>query len=184
MHRRLLSAAAALAAFAATTPALAQSSLGSVDVQGTVAERCQFTSASTVLLDIGEMSVTSGAASDLGKYDPTVLEGRSATLNGWCNGSAAVMTVQATPMTHQTFAGTPPSGFERRVDFTATATVGGGGGAASDSTLAAGPGSPAAVGLFSNDVTVSFSNSGTPGGGRLVAGAYDGTVEVTLAPSS
>jgi hypothetical protein len=173
---------ALLIAAAAASPAWAQSA-GTVDVQGAVAERCQFTSTSAVLLDIGEMSLTSGAASNLGKYDPTTLESRTATLNGWCNGTASTMTVEAAPMVHQTFSGAPPAGFERQVDFTATATVGGGA-SASDSTLAPGPGAATPVGLFSDDVTVTFANSATPGGGRLIAGAYDGTVEVTLSPAS
>jgi hypothetical protein len=183
MLRFICLAAVGAAAIAAAGPAAAQT-LGTVDVQGTVGERCQFTSQSTVVLDIGEMSVISGSQASLGKYDPATLESRTATLNGWCNSAAATMTVEATPMVNLTYGSTPPSGFERQVDFTATATVAGGGGYASDSTLAAGPGAPGAVGLFSNDVTVSFSNSGTPTGGRLIAGAYDGTVLVTLSPSS
>ena len=161
--------------------ACAQPVTGSVTINGTVASRCQFTTSNAVL-NIGEMSVTSGSGASLGTFDHTTLDGKSAVLNGWCNGAGATMTVQAFPMLNTAFTGTLPSGFDDRVDYTATATENSI--SANASSLSTSPGTPSTAGIFSSNITVSFSNSATPGGGKMIAGPYTGSVNVTLAPAT
>ena len=154
---------------------------GSVTINGSVAGRCMFTS-ENVVLNIGEMSITSGSPSVLGTYDHTKLDGVTTQLTGFCNGAGATMTVQAFPMLNTGFSGTVPTGFDDRVDYTATATETNV--SASASSLSNVPGTPATVGAFSQAITVSFSSSATPDGGKMIAGPYTGSVNVTLAPST
>ena len=59
---------------------------------------------------------------------------------------------------------------------------GGGTVSASDSTTAV-PSAAATVGLFSNTITVVLSASSTASG-KLIAGDYQGSVVVTLAPAA
>ena len=170
--KKLLMLGTAVAAFAAAAPALAQSSTGTVTVDGFVAPKCLFTTASASI-NIPEMSGLDG------KLDPATVDGQSATLAGWCNGTAAVMSVNATALQN---IGTPGASYDNRVDFTATALANSV--SANDSSLVAGSGSEENVGLFAGDVVVTLSNSSSPGGKLLLSGAYSGTVTVTLAPSA
>lgn len=176
-----------LAGVSAASVASAQQAVtGTVNVTGTVAPRCAFASQDAVTLAIGEMSVTTGATADLGKLQPTTLTSRTANLNGFCNGVAASIGVEALPLLNTNFTSAAPSGFDRRVDFTSQATVATaqlGSVSASDTTTAVGAGANAVAGLFSNDIVVSFSNAATPTGGRLIAGPYAASVIVTLRPA-
>ena len=160
----------------------AQTVAGSVGLNGSVASRASQFTTDNAVLNIGEMSITTGSGSSVGTFDHTTLDGKSSVLVGWCNGTGATMTVQAFPMLNTGFTGSPPSGFDDRVDFTATAVENAT--SASASSLNATPGTPATVGLFTSNITVNFSNSATPGGGKMIAGPYAGTVNVTLAPAT
>ena len=51
------------------------------------------------------------------------MNGETATLNGFCNGSASTMTVEATRMVNVDFDDPAPPGFEKFVEFTATAVI-------------------------------------------------------------
>ena len=51
-----------------------------------------------------------------------------------------------------------------------------------DTTLVAGSGTPVSVGMFTGNVGVALSASSAPGNALLVAGTYNGSVEVTLSP--
>lgn len=152
-------------------PALAQGASGSVDVDGTVAGRCLF-GLPNATISLGEISVIS-----TGRLDASKVNGRTATLNGWCNGAAATMMVTTTQLTTATSA---PAGFDNRVDYTGTAAVSSG--SASDSSLTAGAGTPVNVGRFNGDILVTLSAASSPTGGLLVAGTYTGNVLVTLTP--
>lgn len=167
---------AALPAVLAASPALAATAptgvTGQVDIDGSVAARCMFTLPNATI-SLGEISLTSN-----GKLDTSKVDGRTATLTGWCNGAASTMTVTTTELTNATGA---PTGFDNRVDYTATATANSV--PASDTSLSAGAGSPATVGLFSGDITVALSASSSPTGGIMVAGTYTGNVKVTLTPA-
>lgn len=172
----LLTSAVAIATLAG--PALAQST-GTVDVDGSVQGRCLFTAPSATI-SVGELS-QAGTGANAGKLDPAKLDGQQRTLTGWCNGTAATMSVEAFPLLNTDFTGAAPSGFDTRINYTATATANSID--ATDGSATAGAGTPVNVGLFAGQVVVALSNSATPGGGLLVAGAYNGEVRVTLAPN-
>ena len=162
----------AVPAMLAAGPALAQSATGTVAIDGSVANRCMFTLPNATI-SLGEISLVSN-----GKLDPAKVNGKSATLNGWCNGTASTMTVTSTQLTTPTAATT---GFDNRVDYTGTAVANAVSG--SDSSLAAGAGTPVTVGQFSGDIVVTLSAASSPTGGLMVAGTYTGNVQVTLAPA-
>ena len=185
-HSILLPIVSASLVLAWTTgPALAQSATGTVQVNGSVANRCLFVSGD-VVLDLGELALVSGDTATLGRLDAAKLTSRSATLNGWCNGVSATMAVEALPILNTSFTDAAPSGFERRIDYvaTATATPSGGAVAAADTTLTSGGGVASTTGIFSSDIALSFAEAATPTGGRLVAGSYSGSVIVTLSPTT
>lgn len=173
MHNRLL---LALPLALLAVPAAAQDATGTVAIDGSVAGRCLFTTPNQTI-SLGEMSL-SGSDSTAGRLDTSRVDGRNATLVGWCNNAAAGMTVEAFALTNTA---TTATGFTNRVDYTATASANTAD--ATDSSLADGSGSTATVGLFSGDVLVTLSDASAPGNGLLVAGDYDGRVEVTLTPT-
>ncbi|MGN6817660.1 MAG: hypothetical protein ACTHJR_03210 [Sphingomonas sp.] len=118
----------------------------------------------------------------------TDLAAPSKVLSGSFCSTRSTITVAATPMTAQTFTATPPSGFSRTVNYTATAA----GWTDTPASFATGAASnPAAVQTrataFSGDITVSVGSFSTGGGAtqRLVADTnYQGNVTVTLAVAS
>lgn len=180
----VLSASLVLAGAAGPSWAQSSTATGTVEVTGSVANRCLFVTGD-VVLDLGELALLSGDASAIGRLDGTKLTSRTATLNGWCNGVAAEMAVEAFPLLNTSFTDTPPTGFDRRIDYTATATASPSSGAvsANDTTLSSGQGSSTTTGIFSSDITVTFTDPTAPGGGRLISGPYSGSVVVTLSPS-
>jgi len=109
-------------------------------------------------------------------------------LSGSFCSARSTITVAATPMAAQTFTTTPPAGFSRVVNYTATAA----GWTTTPASFVTGAGSnPAAVQTrataFSGDITVSVGSFSTDGGAtqRLVADTnYQGNVTVTLAVAS
>lgn len=180
MKRSLLIAAAGIGLVLASQPVLAQSVEGDVTINGSVADRCLFTLPSAVI-NLGELSL-SGTGATAGKLDPSKVNGGTATLQGWCNGTAATMKVEALPIANTSSTGTPPSGFDRIVNYTATATANTH--AATDQSSVAGAGTEISVGMFTGSIPVVLSAASTPGGGILVAGNYQGLVKVTLSPNS
>jgi hypothetical protein len=98
------------------SPALAQTDVtGTVNIDGSVAGRCMFTLPNATI-SLGEISLASN-----GKLDTSKVNGKSATLSGWCNNTAATMSVTTTQLTTGTAAAT---GFDNRVDYTGTAVTG------------------------------------------------------------
>lgn len=158
----------------AAAPAFAQDATGTVDIDGSVAGRCLFTVPNETI-SLGEMAL-SGTDTNAGKLDASKVNGRSATLKGWCNNAAAGMTVKAFALENTAAAAT---GFTNRVDFTATATANSV--AATDTTTTDLAGDTATVGMFTGDVVVGLSGADA-GNALLVAGTYNGSVEVTLSP--
>jgi hypothetical protein len=181
MKMRKISWLTALALLAAASPAMAQNApvTGTVDIDGSVADRCLFTVDSAVI-SVGELALGGGGAT-AGRLDASKLDGQSRTLVGWCNGTAATMEVEALPLLNTSFAGTAPAGFDTRINYTATAVANSV--SAQDSSIVAGAGTPSAVGLFTGDVDVTLSASASPTSGLLVAGGYVGQVLVTLSPN-
>lgn len=174
MNGRLLLAAMPLALIA--SPVLAQSSTGTVDITGTVAGRCLFTTPNKTI-SLGELSLP-GSSGTAGKLDVSKVNGRNETLVGWCNNSAATMTVTTTQLTNPASAAT---GFDNRVDYTGTAVANAV--SANDTSLTAGAGAPSTVGMFSGNIVVTLSAASSPNNGLMVAGTYTGNVIVTLAPA-
>ena len=154
------------------SPVLAQSATGTVAIDGSVAGRCLFTLPNATI-SLGEISLVSN-----GKLDPSKVNGKSATLTGWCNNTAATMSVTTTQLTTGT---TATTGFDNRVDYTGTAVANAI--SASDSSLAAGAGTASTVGQFTGDIVVTLSAASSPTNGLMVAGAYTGNVLVTLTPT-
>lgn len=181
MNKLVLAALAASAAISA--PALATTNdIGTVNVSGTVAGRCLFTTNSQTIT-IAELA-KSGSDTNAGKLDPTSLVNQTKTLVGWCNKSASTMTVTAKPLLGST--GAPNSYFDDRIDLTATAVANGqtatdsSSGETVNSYVA---GSAVTVGTFSGNVVVTLIGAATPNNGILTAGSYTGSVDVTLAPA-
>lgn len=170
--RKLLVFSAPLALVA--SPALAQSTdvTGTVSIDGSVAGRCMFTVPNKTI-SLGEISLVSN-----GKLDVSKVNGRSETLTGWCNNTTASMTVTATELTNATAA---PTGFDNRVNYTATAVTGST--SATDTSVTAGAGAPSSVGLFTGDIVVTLSGASSPNNALMVAGTYNGNVVVTLTPT-
>lgn len=152
---------------------------GEVTILGQVADRCLFTLPSKII-DLGELSLP-GTDGSAGRLDPAKVNGATETLEGWCNGTAATMTVEALPISNITFTAAPPAGFDSTVNYTATATANSVDG--SDGSASPGAGTPVSVGMFAGTIPVVLSAASTPGGGIMVAGDYQGLVKVTLAPN-
>ncbi len=156
---------------------------GAVNINGSVAAKCEFTIPSATI-NLGEMAGPGGT------LDTSTVNGKFQTLNGWCNGVASTMTVNSAPIAHTSVA-TAPTGFARRVDYTATASLASAslattvnGTDSSAGALAAG--AAVSVGLFSGPITVTLSAAASAenAGGILVAGTYTGLVTVTLTPAT
>lgn len=162
----------AAAATATAFPAFAQVT-GEVRVQGHVDDRCQFESIGSAVIDLGEIS------GDDGRLDEAAVDAGTATLQGWCNGSAATIGVEAFPLIN---AAVSAANFDNRVDYRATATAGSA--APIDDSTDVGAGADAALGLFNGDIVVDISNSASPNDGLMVAGDYVGSIVVTLTPNS
>ena len=170
MNRIVLSGCAALAVVAAA-PAAAQVT-GTVDVNGFVDDRCQFT-VDNAVINLGEISDADG------KLDEAAVDAGTANLNGWCNGSAATIRVEAHPLLNSA---SGSASFDNRVDYRATATAGSA--APIDDSDDAGPGADVSLGLFSGDIVVDISDSASPNDRLMVAGDYVGSIVVTLTPNT
>lgn len=170
--RKLIILSAPLALLASPALAATGEATGTVDVTGSVAGRCMFTVDSKTI-DLGEISL----AAD-GKLDPSKVNERSETLTGWCNNTAATISVLATELTNTTAA---PTGFDNRVNYTATAKAGDI--EAQDDTLDPSAGAASSLGLFAGDITVTLSGASSPNNALMVAGDYSGNVVVTLTPT-
>jgi hypothetical protein len=115
----------------------------------------------------------------------TNLSAPSKILTGsYCSARSSI-SVAATPMTAQNATATPPAGFSRTVNYTATAS----GWTTAPASFTTGAATNAAAlqtrdTAFTGDITVAVSNFTTSGGNtlRMVADpVYQGTVTVTLA---
>ncbi|HZZ87592.1 MAG TPA: hypothetical protein VFE13_04585 [Caulobacteraceae bacterium] len=186
--RRLL--ALAIAAALAPTLAWADGNSTTVTVTGTVAATC-----SLAPLGSGSGTFTVGGGN---LVDPTTgklasgltTDGPQTISGSWCN-SASILTVVANPMVQSSFAGAPPSGWTKAVNYKATTggwgpdlpvtTTGDSSGANPTSNTA----TQAVASPTAATITVNLSDFVTPGSNsRLVAGNYSGSIVVSLAPSS
>jgi len=174
MRKHLILAAAPLALVA--VPAHAQNATGTVDVTGSVAGRCLFTTA-TDLIPLGELALP-GSDSNAGKLDAAVVNAGSAELVGWCNHAAATMDVEATALTNLA---PVADGFTNVIDYTAVATATNEA-TASDTTTVAGAGTASNLGMYTGPIAVTIDDAASANK-LLVAGAYTGLIKVTLKPN-
>lgn len=174
-----LALSVALALSAQGAAAQSAPAQGEVSIIGRVTDRCLFTLPSKII-DLGELALP-GSNASAGRLDASRVNGASETLEGWCNGTAATMTVEALPIANVSFTAAPPSGFDRVVNYTATAIANAVTG--TDTSLTSGAGNAVTVGMFTGTIPVSLSAASTPSSGILVAGDYQGLVRVTLAPN-
>jgi hypothetical protein len=187
--KKLSLCALAVIAAAITTPALAATVTGtavngSVRITGNVAPKCSFTTSSQTITISSDMSDSSGVYNH-------ALDNQTATLVGFCNGAGSTIQVTSYPVVNTV---TAPTGFVNRIDYTASATAYNGATAANatpandastanSGTSGGTPGTAQTTGLFSGNVVVTLSGSST-GTGLMVAGTYNGLVDVTLTPST
>ena len=179
---------ALIALAALPSPAIAQSTqTGTVAVGGSVRPVCILGNPDPALVDLGQLSA--GAGPRIGRI--AVIAPRTVVLPAsHCNFAGSVVTVSATALTAAD-AAVPPAGFARAVNYTATATNWSGGASAA-TTAALGDGSAAAAsgaGAIQPqpriaDIALTLSAFTAPGDQLLVAGAYSGTVVVTLGPAA
>jgi hypothetical protein len=199
--RHLLLSATALSALMAA-PALAQSSTATVNANGTINAGCSaLTIASNFVLN------DMGAAGSVGVLNASVFSGASAlaSSNITCNGVGTTLGIESTPVQLTTVANriaenSPEAlaGFSSRVDYTATVerpvgtyvgllssspvtTVGTVG---SDASAASGA-STVTPGLIAGPLNIKLGSAAIGAGGTtLVAGAYSGSVTLTLTPAT
>ena len=177
MRKSLMIASALLLTTAA--PAFAQDS-GEVEITGSVADRCLFTTTSDTI-ELNELAAD-GTGASAGKLNADAVDGATATLKGWCNGTAATMSVKAVSLSNVDHTGTVPTGFDTVITFTASAEANNVTATDEDSTDIDG-GDEVDVSLFTGDIDITLSDAATPDGGLLVAGDYEGQVHVTLTPN-
>lgn len=167
-----LSAAIVLAAVA--TPSLAAPVTGTVDITGSVAPRCKFTTANAEV-------VLSELANADGGLEASVVNGNPRTLKGWCNNAAATVSVKATAITgDQAVTSGAEGSFTDTVNFTATAVANDQ--SFTDVSTDDDAGLAQNVDMFSGDIVVTLSGADAAGK-LLVAGDYTGKVEVILSPT-
>jgi hypothetical protein len=125
-----------------------------------------------------------GSGGTAGKLNAGAINGQTRTLVGWCNGSVSKMAVETQALVNKDFAPAAPAGFDKRVDYTATAVANAV--SANDSSLLSGAGEASTVGLFTGNVVVTLSDATSPNSALLIAGGYQGQVLVTChrAPAS
>lgn len=170
--RKLALLAAPVALMA--TPATAQVT-GTVNIDGSVAARCLF-AIPNATIHLNEIS-QQGSGTNAGTLNAAAVNGQTATLSAWCNGSASTMEVETTALTLQSPPSSIPAGFVSRVDYAADAAASTATG--TDSSLTPGAGAPVTVSLFNSTIDVALKNA-TTAPGLLVAGTYTGNVKVTL----
>ncbi len=171
--RKILLAATAAAALSAV-PASAQSVTGTVNITGSVAAKCKFVTSSQDL-PLGELADADGG------LDTTKVDGQTRTLTGWCNNSAATLSVKATALTgDQPVTSGAEAAFTDTVNY--TASVSANGKSFSDISTDAVASTAANVDMFSGNIAVTLGSS-TAASKKLVAGAYTGKVEVFLSPT-
>ncbi len=182
MNKLLCTSLLALVALPATAWADTQDS-GNVAIDGWVEPLCILGDPSPALVDLGQMIATSGTRA--GKI--AVLPSQTVNLpNSFCNFAGSVVTVDATALVSNDPT-SPPSGFARAVNYTATAAGWASGDASATTAALADGSSPTSSGTGAvqplpniANIQVTLSGFTVPGDRILVADNYQGLVIVTL----
>lgn len=159
---------------------------GQVGVDGSVAPICILGDPSPAQVDLGQMAETAGAR--VGRIK-TIADQSVTLADSFCNFAGSEVTVDATALL-TTDATTPPAGFSRAVNFTATASGWAGTDSAATTAALADGTNPDASGTGSTqplpklaDIQVDLTSFTVPGDNLMIAGDYSGTVVVTLGPA-
>lgn len=176
----------AIAAFPAA--AMAQTTeTGTVAVEGSVRPVCILGDPNPALVDLGQLSASSGIRTGRIAVIPT----QTVILPGsYCNFAGSVVTVTATALTSDDTS-SPQAGFSRAVNYTASASNWASGASSATTAALRDGSSPTANGTGATqplpkvaDITLTLSAFTAPGDLILVAGNYSGTVVVTLGPAA
>lgn len=193
---RLPVAAAAFSAAAmllAAAPAYAQNETV-IEVTANVAALCNtgMNAVETYSLSMGGGPTASVVNAGTGLYTGRTQEWGGNFYNAiagsaarmWCNGVNSTIHYELTPIVNTTWGGTtPPDGFTDRINMHLTGLVIGGATLIYNTANETGEKEATPGGVFLTDPTggqILF----TPGGERLIAGAYRGTIRFTLTPVS
>ena len=179
----------ALILAALPAPALAQTAdtgTGGVAISGRVAPVCILGAPSQTTIDLGQLAAGSGARA--GRI--ATIARQSVTLPGsFCNFAGSAVTVAASALV-STDATTPPGGFARAVNYTATASNWAAGNASTTTAALANgaPQSSTATGATQTvpqlaEIAVGLSAFAVPGDAILISGTYSGSVTITLGPA-
>lgn len=188
MKKIALLAIAASAVIA--TPAMAQNVTGTITLNGNVASKCSVSSNSNgttfaQTVNFGELSQANGTLRNGLDTDFTNAVVQATVV---CNTGTPKVSVDANPMVTGT--GSAPTGYANTINYTANVAVS----TATPGTVnfsnatTAGPLAATAVGAAlansANNVKVTASGFGTPGGSDiLVAGAYTGNIIIVISPT-
>ncbi|HEY1750671.1 MAG TPA: hypothetical protein VGG29_05375 [Caulobacteraceae bacterium] len=185
----LAAAALALPGAALATPASEgpAPTTAAFSLSGAAPKACGLGTAGQSTLDIGEMvDASTGELAAISNPPSTSITG------SWCN-TASTVSVVATPLVAQSFAGQPPTGFTKAVNYTATvsawstnaaafATNGNEAGVQRDTT----PGSQPQPAPTATTIDVAVGSFAAPAASDfLVADTdYSGAITITLTPNS
>lgn len=186
MKSRILLVAALAAAPAAVANAQSSADQEQVGVEGFVASLCVLGPPSRTSIDLGQLAAMSGAR--VGRIAP--LASQHVTLPGsFCNFAGTALTVSADALVASDAAPVQP-GFARAVNYIstignwavvpATVATGASAGGTSPSAEAAGGTQPSPK---IADLDLQLSGFSVPSDLLLVAGAYSGSVTITLGPA-
>lgn len=163
--KRLLMGAVALAALH-TAPAMAQSAQFTVNASVTAA--CGALTGQTLNIANALNVDATGHLADSQSVSSTPQD-------VWCNGVNSKMTVAATPLTNQTTNAADTADFTRTINYTTDVLFAG---------THFGPGNDQNLGATAGQMTVTASTLSAMNGKRPYAGAYNGTITVTLTPGA
>lgn len=159
---------------------------GSVAIGGRVAPVCILGAPSQTTIDLGQLAASSGSRA--GRI--AAIFQQSVTLPGsFCNFAGSTLTVAASALVSAD-ATTPPGGFARVVNYTATASNWAPINASTTTSATASGASQSSSGTGTTqptpklaDVGVTLSAFAVPGDAMLISGTYSGSVTITLGPA-
>ena len=179
----------ALILAASPAPARAQTAdtgTGNVAISGRVAPVCILGAPSQATIDLGQLAASSGTRA--GRIATIAPQG--VTLPGsFCNFAGSAITVAANALVSAD-ATTPPGGFARAVNYTATASNWGPGNASAPTAALSNGTAQSSSGIGTTqptpklaDIAVALSAFAVPGDAILISGTYSGSVTITLGPA-
>lgn len=193
--KKIVLLALAASTVAVATPAAAQNATGTVNITGSVADKCQVTPVSTGnyvtsrdLLELSQADGTLEASATLATRFG--LAGSTApTFRVVCTTAAPKVSVAAAPLLHTTVGlQAPAGGYTGTINYTADVkvTTVAGSENVSDTTAAAGPTDltlASRLAASGNNIEITTSAFNTAASALLNAGGYSGQIVVTVSPN-